>query len=111
MVTWSCMAGLNYTGEFFAFELAHRLAAKKNVQDFRDAESLFVWVPLPWGDHCGDAWGAGTKLMPNLLRNFAAVVLAPGSLLDVAGGRAALWSSGCEGQVRYYDADYSDYHV
>ena len=43
--------------------------------------------------------------MPNLLRNCAAVLLA-GSLDAVV-----LVVSGCEGQVRYYDADYSDYHV
>jgi hypothetical protein len=42
--------------------------------------------------------------MRNLLRNFAVVVLA-GALAG-----AVLVVSGCEGEVRYYDADHNDYH-
>jgi len=44
-------------------------------------------------------------LMRFLLRHFAVVVLA------AAVGGAVFVVSGCEGQVRYYDAGYNDYHV
>jgi hypothetical protein len=76
------------------------LAARERT-GFPEVESLFVWVARE--RRLQDYFRREGLLMRSVSRNFAVAVLA----IALAG---PVFIAGCEGEVRYYDADYHDYH-
>jgi hypothetical protein len=68
---------------------------------FPGVESLFVWVAC--GGRVREYLSWEELLMRSVSRNFTVAVLT----IALAG---PVFIGGCEGEVRYYDADHHDYH-